>query len=79
MAKNTLNDLNDHLFERIEWMMDRDVKDEDLSAEIKRTDAVVKAAAQIVNIANLQCKAIMMVNQSEGKIKLPAMLQDKSK
>jgi hypothetical protein len=35
MVKNSLYDLNDHLFERIEWLTDRDVKGEELTEEIK--------------------------------------------
>jgi hypothetical protein len=79
MAKNTLGDLNDHLFERVEWLMDRDVKNEELSEEIRRTETVVKVSMQIVNIANLIYKAKMAVEDSGGTMKLPAMLQDKSK
>jgi hypothetical protein len=80
MAKNKLIDLNDHLFEQIEWLMDRDnIKGEDFTKEIRRTEAVVKAAAQIVNIANLCLKASSLAGNSGGEIKLPPMLEDKAK
>jgi hypothetical protein len=79
MAKNSLYDLNDHLFERIEWLTDRDVKGEELAEEIRRTEEVVKASAQIVNIANLLLKAKMVGDNANGKIKMPAMLEDKTK
>jgi hypothetical protein len=79
MAKNSIHDLNDHLFERIEWMTDRDVKGEELAEEIRRTEAVVKVAMQIAHNANILLKAKMLADQANGKIKLPAMLEDKAK
>jgi uncharacterized protein YktA (UPF0223 family) len=78
MAKNSLNDLADHLFERIEWLTDRDVKGEELTEEIRRTEEVVKASEQIVNIANTFIKAKALADNSNGKTKLPAMLEDKT-
>jgi hypothetical protein len=78
MAKNGMRDLNDHLFERIEWLSDRDVKGEELSEEIRRTEAVVKAADQINKNMSLMVKAKAMVESTGGKMKLPAMLEDKT-
>jgi hypothetical protein len=79
MAKNSMYDLADHLFERIEWLGDRDVKGEELVEEIKRTEAMVKASMQIVNIANTITRAKAMVDNAHGEIKLPTMLEDKTK
>jgi hypothetical protein len=79
MAKNSLYDLTDHLFERIEWLTDRDIKGAELTEEIRRTESVVKASMQIVNIANTIVKAKIMADNSNGKIKLPAMIEDKTK
>jgi hypothetical protein len=80
MAKNSLQDVSDHLIEQIEWLMDRDnIKGADLADEIRRTEAVVKASAQIVNIANTFVKAKALVDNAGGKIKFPALLEDKSK
>jgi hypothetical protein len=78
MAKNSLYDLNDHLFERIEWLTDRDIKGEELTEEIRRTEEVVKASAQIVSVANLLLKAKTIADNANGKIKMPAMLEDKT-
>jgi hypothetical protein len=79
MAKNSLYDLNDHLFERIEWLTDRDVKGEELLEEIKRTEAVVKVSTQILNNANLLLKAKTVAENASGKMKMPAMIEDKTK
>ncbi|MDR1902557.1 MAG: hypothetical protein LBQ88_09790, partial [Treponema sp.] len=57
MAKNSLYDLNDHLFERIEWLTDQDIKGEALYEEIRRTEAVVKVAEQINKNSNLLLRA----------------------
>jgi hypothetical protein len=79
MAKDSLYDLNNHLFERIEWLMDRDIKGEELAEEIKRTEAVVKVSAQIINNANLLLRAKTIADSANGKIKMPTMIEDKLK
>jgi hypothetical protein len=79
MAKNSLYDLNDHLFERIEWLTDQDVTGEKILEEIKRTEAVVKVSMQILNNANLLLKAKTVAENSSGKMKMPAMIEDKTK
>jgi hypothetical protein len=80
MAKNSMQDLNDHLFERIEWLTDKDnVKGAELEEEIKRTEAVVKVAVQIAKNAEILLKAKALVKDTNGKISIPTMLEDKAK
>jgi predicted transcriptional regulator len=79
MAKNSLYDLNDHLFERIEWLTDREIKGEELAEEIKRSEAVVKVSTQILNNANLLLKAKQVADNANGKMRIPTMLDDKTK
>jgi hypothetical protein len=78
MAKNSLYDLNDHLFERIEWLTDHDVKGKDLEEEIKRSEMVVKVSMQIQNNAMLLLKAKELAVNAGVKMKMPAMLEDKT-
>jgi hypothetical protein len=78
MAKNSLYDLNDHLFERIEWLTDRDIKGKELEEEIKRSEMVVKVSMQIQSNANLLLKAKTMAGNAGVKMKMPAMLEDKT-
>ncbi|MDR0731534.1 MAG: hypothetical protein LBF63_07690 [Treponema sp.] len=78
MAKNSLYDLADHLFERIEWMTDRDIKGKELDEEIKRSEGVIKASEQIVKITDLFIRAKTLAGNSGGRIKMPAMLEDKA-
>lgn len=54
--KNTLGDLNNHLFAQLECLRDKDLKGEALVEEIKRSSAVVKLAEQISTIAELSEK-----------------------
>ena len=74
--KNKLSDLNDHLFESIEWLGDRDLKGEDLNEEIRRADAKCKVAQQIIANGNLVLNAIKSADGAIGKMKLPPMLTD---
>ena len=75
MAKNKLSDLNDHLFETIEWLGDRDLRGEELQEEIRRADAKCKVAQQIIANANLILNAAKAVDGFiDKKSKLPPML-----
>lgn len=57
--RNTLGDLNNHLFAQIERLSDEDLKGKALLEEIKRSDAVSKIATNIVENAALVLKAEM--------------------
>jgi hypothetical protein len=75
MAKSKLTDLNDHLFESLEWLGDRDIKGEELSEEIRRAEAKCKVAQQIIANANLVLNASKQIDEFTGKkVKLPPML-----
>ena len=57
MPRNTLNDLNNHLFMQLERLNDEDLKEEDLQKEISRAKAVSNIAAQIINNGQLALNA----------------------
>lgn len=54
--KNTLTDLNNHLFEALERLNDDDLTDEQIDREVKRSKAVADVANVIVTNAHLQLK-----------------------
>ena len=53
MARNTLGDLNLHLFEQIERLMDNELTGEQLREEIVRAKAVASIAKEIVATGQL--------------------------
>ncbi|MBU5214996.1 hypothetical protein [Heyndrickxia oleronia] len=55
--KNTLGDLNNHLFAQLERLSDEDIKGEELVEEIKRAKAVTSIANQIILNGTLVLKA----------------------
>ena len=55
--KNTLTDLNNHLFETLERLNDEELQGEKLEAEINRANAISNVAAQIVKNGNLALRA----------------------
>ncbi len=61
--KNTLEDLNNHLFEAMERLNNDDLTDEELDRELKRADDMTKVAGQIIQNAELAYKT--MVHMSE--------------
>ena len=53
MARNTLGDLNNHLFEQLERLMDDELAGEQLREEITRAKAVASIAKEIVATGQL--------------------------
>ena len=52
MPRNTLADLNNHLFEQLERLNDEELSDESLELEIKRSKAMCSIASAITENAN---------------------------
>ena len=55
--KNKLGDLNNHLFAQLERLADEGMTPEAIEQEVKRTDAIVSVADNIIRNADLQLKA----------------------
>lgn len=75
--KNTLGDLNNHLFVQLEKLNDDDLAGEQLEAEIKRTEAMAKISEQIIRNGELQFKAMQHMDEYgyERKKLVPEMLE----
>ena len=75
--KNTLGDLNNHLFAQLERLSDEDIVGEKLEEEIQRAKAVTSIANQIISNGQLVLKAKEMQNSytiRNKDDKLPPML-----
>lgn len=73
--KNTLNDLNNYLFESIERLNDDSLNDEQLDKEIKRSEAVQRIAKTIVDSGTLALQAKKHLDEyGEGRdIEIPML------
>lgn len=76
MTKNTLGDLNNHLFEQMERLNDDSLSVEELDHELKRADAMSKIATNVVNNANTILKAQQVYdNALDANARKPKMLE----
>ena len=55
--KNTLGDLNNHLFAQLERLGDEDLKGEKLLEEINRAKAITSIASQVISNGSLVLEA----------------------
>lgn len=78
MPKNTLNDLNNHLFEQLERLMDDDLTDEQFDKEVRRAKAVTAVADVAVRNGMLALDAMKHLNEyrQDGQLApVPRMLE----
>lgn len=78
--KNTLQDLNNHLFEQLERLNDEDLSDEELDKELKRADGMTKIATQIIENGELAFKTMVHMDEygyNNSHQNIPAMLESK--
>jgi len=73
--RNTLNDLNNHLFAQLERLSDEGLSGEELNHEINRAKAVTDVATQIISNSSLVLKAMQFKDDKlNADTKLPKML-----
>jgi hypothetical protein len=71
--KNTLTDLNNHLFAALERLSDEDIAGELLETEINRAGAIGDVAVSIIKNGELLLKASVLA-QSYANHKVPKQL-----
>lgn len=72
--KNTLDDLNDHLFAALERLSDEDLQGDKLLTELKRCEGIVKIGSVIVDNADLKLRAYEMAGNNKNLI--PKIMRD---
>jgi len=77
--KNTLIDLNNHLFEEMERLNDDELNNEELDKEIRRAKAMTDISGQIIENAALGLNAEKLrAEYGNRNIHLPGMLENKN-
>lgn len=64
--KNRLSDLNNHLFAQLERLSDEDLSVEKLEQEVKRSEAMISVADQIIRNAALQIQSAKIASDHGG-------------
>lgn len=62
--KNSLNDLNNHLFAQLERLSDEDLKGDELKKEIQRGRAITAVSRSIIENGRLQLEAIEVLREN---------------
>ncbi|MDR2108935.1 MAG: hypothetical protein LBP28_05710 [Coriobacteriales bacterium] len=76
MPRNTLQDLNNHLFEALERINDDELTDEQLDKELRRARAMTGVASQIIAGGQLAASVLKMREQAgDANMKIPPMLK----
>lgn len=76
--KNTLGDLNNHLFAQLERLSDEELKGDDLKQEITRAKAVNDVASKVISNGNLILQAYKFTdNKMNADKELPKLLEGK--
>lgn len=77
--KNTLTDLNNHLFEQIERLNDEDLSGDELKSEIQRAKVMSNVANSIIDNAALALDAQKFKSELRGTqvVHIPEMLEKK--
>lgn len=74
--KNTLVDLNNHLFAQLERLSDEEIKGYELKEEIERSKAVMSISKSIVDNGALALDVHkFMDDRMDANVKLPPMLE----
>lgn len=74
--RNTLGDLNNHLFEQLERLNDEELQGESLSEEINRSKAISDIASKIISNGDLVLKAQMLhSDRMDASVSKPRMLE----
>lgn len=63
MVRNSLSDLNNHLFETLERLNDEDLTDEQLKKEIDRAQSICSVSRMIIENANTVISAQRLINE----------------
>lgn len=67
--QNNLSDLNQHLFAQLDRLADESKSAEMLETEVKRADAVVAVASQIISNADTAIRAAKLVADHGDRFK----------
>ena len=62
-TKNTLQDLNNHLFEQLERLNDDELDGENLERELKRSEGMTRIAGQIIKNGELAFKTMAHMDE----------------
>lgn len=73
--RNTLGDLNNHLFAQLERLGEEDLNGDGLQEEINRAKAITAVASQIIANGSLVLEAKKLSDDRLEHVQLPKMLE----
>ena len=75
---NNMADLNEYLFQALDAITNDDLTDEQLTREIRKSEAITKIAETVIRNGELALKTMMHLNEygyNDGDVPVPEMLR----
>lgn len=73
--RNTLGDLNNHLFAQLERLNDEDLVGDKLEEEIQRAKSIKDISSQIIGNASVIIRAQELLYEQNSNVEMPKMLE----
>jgi hypothetical protein len=71
MARNKIEDLNDHLFTALERLNDESIKGDDLQEEIERSKAIANVGSKVIESMKVQSETFIALMENGYRPAIP--------
>jgi len=78
MARNKINDLNDHLFAALERLNDKEISGDSLKEEIERSKAIANVSWKVIESMKIQSDLFIELTKNGYRANIPESFKELS-